>query len=446
MRTQRRREVRDGTFEEGLKSKRVTVGEAIECWLDAREGQVRTVRDDRTRMEMVASILGHDRALREVQAVHLLTLLNELRTRDSARGHSYAESTIINIWGNVATFFADMEQQGLVEQNPCKRLRRGQLPKKPKRSQIQRGYFPPAAVQALISDPTIPLYRRVGYALQVFTGMRFSEAAGIRWCDYYPDREPLGHIRLTQQWHDKQRAYTALKGKRGEPGPPRDIPVHPVLASMLDVWRKEGFPKYFLRPPRPEDPIVPSLRGPAQRRTLRNGLHRLKQDCGKLKVAPIGGVKSTVTQHELRNTFITLAIAGGASEPWVRRISHNSSGDVLAGYTVNDWDAMCRAVECIPVPLAPVGGSVTTAAPQGTANGHREATSAQATEDECERASLPGGRDPIAELGIDPEVLASILALLAEDAQSLGFQGENWRGGRDSNTSAGTVSIGTNRI
>jgi hypothetical protein len=42
-------------------------------------------------------------------------------------------------------------------------------------------------------------------------------------------------------------------------------------------------------------------------------------------------------------------MAGGAAESWVRRITHNASGDVLAGYQVNDWPAMCDAVRKIDV-------------------------------------------------------------------------------------------------
>jgi hypothetical protein len=46
---------------------------------------------------------------------------------------------------------------------------------------------------------------------------------------------------------------------------------------------------------------------------------------------------------------VTLAMAGGAAESWVRRITHNASGDVLAGYQVNDWPAMCDVVIRIKV-------------------------------------------------------------------------------------------------
>jgi hypothetical protein len=52
---------------------------------------------------------------------------------------------------------------------------------------------------------------------------------------------------------------------------------------------------------------------------------------------------------------VTLAIAGGAAESWVRRITHNASGDVLAGYQVNDWPAMCDAVTRIKVRRWPKG-------------------------------------------------------------------------------------------
>ena len=101
--------------------------------------------------------------------------------------------------------------------------------------------------------------------------------------------------------------------------------------------------------PTPSGRWVPSIRGPERHRTLRNGLERLKQDCELLDVRPMGGAKATVTQHECRNTFITLSQAGGGAPGWVRRITHNASGDVLAGYTNNDWGAMCEAVMAIPV-------------------------------------------------------------------------------------------------
>jgi hypothetical protein len=42
-------------------------------------------------------------------------------------------------------------------------------------------------------------------------------------------------------------------------------------------------------------------------------------------------------------------MAGGASESWVRRIAHNPRGDVLAGYQINHWPALCTTVERIKV-------------------------------------------------------------------------------------------------
>jgi integrase len=205
------------------------------------------------------------------------------------------------------------------------------MPKKPRRWESQRGAFSAAAVEALISDERIPPNRRTFSAILFLSGLRFSEAAGLRWQDYDPSWQPLAHIHLRHQWHDRKRCYAPLEGKGGEPGPPREIPVHPSLASMLAEWRLSGWPVFFGRTPRPSDIIVPSVRGPGHHRTLRNGLERLEQDCELLDVRPLGGAKPTVTQHECRNTFITLSQAGGAAEAWVRRISHNASGDVLAG-------------------------------------------------------------------------------------------------------------------
>jgi len=55
--------------------------------------------------------------------------------------------------------------------------------------------------------------------------------------------------------------------------------------------------------------------------------------------------------RECRNAFITLTIANDPPEARVHRITHNASGDVLSGYLVNDWRAMCDAVLRLPAAL-----------------------------------------------------------------------------------------------
>lgn len=334
---EREREVGEGAYEPGVRSKhKMTVTEFSEKWLDEREGEVLTIDDDRTRFALhILPVLGHMR-LEDVQPYHLVDFLGVLRRKVGPHERPLSKNTIRNVWANVVTFFADAEQRGLILRTPCAGVRKAQRPKKASRAETQGIAFTSEQVSSLISDQRIPEDRRVLYAMVFLMGERFGEAAGHRWKDNDPVRKPLGHMRLERQYEDRP-----LKGKRGEGGPPRDIPVHPTLAAMLAEWRASGFPKMFGRHPEPEDFIVPSRLGRC--RTLKHGARRLNEDCARV------GIAWKDATHVARRTFITLAMAGGAGEAWVKRITHNANGDVLTGYQVDHWGAMCAAVLCVKV-------------------------------------------------------------------------------------------------
>ena len=333
----RKREVNKGTHRPGKQSGRITVDSWGEEWLRGRHDVI-TVDDDRARLKKhVAPMIGKKR-VEDVESRDVLGVLNSVRRKKNRSGQPLSETTVKHVYTTMSTMFADALQEGIIFSNPCADLRRSQRPRRPKRAHTQRQYHTQEQLEALISDERIPWDRRVFYAFRYFTGTRPSEAIGVCWEDYDASVTPLGRIHLFRQWHTEKLTYTGLKGKRNEPGIPRDIPVHPTLASMLASWKIEGFPKFFGRFPRPEDPIVPSRRD--KHRSIRHSLRRFKEDCVRIGVPPL-------TQHESRNTFVTLAAAGGAPEAWIERITHNASGGVLSGYQVNDWQAMCDAVLCI---------------------------------------------------------------------------------------------------
>lgn len=345
LRAQRLREVREGTYTPGTSNvERITVREYAEQWLKTR-GDVITVDDDRTRLDQqILPVIG-DLRVGEVETKHILGLLEVWRTKVSARGTPFGKNTIRNFYGIVVTFFLDAEQQGLTLRNPCAGVRKSQRPQKAPRHEVQGIAFTPEQVSRLISDERTPADRRVLYALAFLTGTRFGETAGLRWRDYDPKREPLGHLRVERQYEDQP-----LKGKRGQGGPPRDVPVHPTLAVILAEWKLGGFPALLGRVAQPDDFIVPSREGRC--RSLRHSARKLAEDCARI------GIEWKESTHVARRTFITLSMAGGASEAWLRRITHNASGDVLAGYQVNDWSAMCSAVKCVAVERAPSAGRV----------------------------------------------------------------------------------------
>lgn len=148
---------------------------------------------------------------------------------------------------------------------------------------------------------------------------------------------PIALLGRDNQQYDGQ----PLKGTRGRPGPARDLPVHPALAAMLAEWKLGGFTDWVERKPRADDHLVPDHGGGVL--SLRKIAYWMEKDAERLRL-PL-----RQATHISRRTFITLAVAAGASPAWVDRITHNSSGDVLAGYTVNDWDAMCDVVKRLRV-------------------------------------------------------------------------------------------------
>jgi integrase len=338
---ERRREVAERTYAPGERAKgKTTVAEFSERWLKAREGEVITIDNDRTRFKLhILPEIGH-LCVADVDAARIVALLSALRSKRSERCNKpLSKNTIRNIYANVVTMFNDAEQQGFTLRNPCGGVRRAQRPLKAPRSETQGPSYSAEQVSRLISDERIPLDRRVLFALQFFTGTRHGEAAGLRWKHYDSSRKPLGHIRLAGQYDG-----LPLKGRRGQAGPARDIPVHTTLAAILAEWRLDGARALLGRRPEPEDFIVPFPDGTC--RSQSRSAYYLRSDCRRV------GIASKQTTHAARRTFVTLAIAGGAAESWVRRITHNASGDVLAGYQVNDWPAMCDAVKRINVTRA----------------------------------------------------------------------------------------------
>jgi integrase len=247
-----------------------------------------------------------------------------------------SKSTILNVFANVNTMFADADNAATRSAIRAQGFARHNA-QRSRCAETQGAVLTAEQLSLLISDQRIPRDRRTFYALEFLTGARFGEAAGFRWKDYDdPKREPLGHLRLERQYED-----LPLKGKRGQPGPARDVPVHVTLAAMLDEWRTEGFPAAHAHHPRPHDFIVPGKDGRC--RSHRACAYWIKRDCALM------GIDAKEATHVGRRTFITLAIANGAPEAWVKRITHNANGDVLSGYTVNDWPAMCDVVRRIPV-------------------------------------------------------------------------------------------------
>ncbi len=273
-----------------------TLREQYMTWLAGR-ADVKTLHDDRTRVETrilparlgTSGVFG-DMLVVDIETHHVSEWIAWLKRQTGARGRPLSDSYRTNVYANLASILGEAKRKGVVDRNACDGLQRHERPRKANRGRTARGYYTGDALGILLGDPATPLNRRVSYAIMALAGCRFGEAAGLRWGDYDQGLSPLGLLRVERQYDG-----APLKGSRGEPGPPRDVPVHPVLSTMLDEWRRIGFAQCFGRLPHRGDFLVPSLEGPERHRTVRNGLERLKEDCARLGIAPIKGARPTIT-------------------------------------------------------------------------------------------------------------------------------------------------------
>jgi hypothetical protein len=131
--------------------------------------------------------------------------------------------------------------------------------------------------------------------------------------------------------------HATTKSKR-----PREVPVHPALAQLLDAWRGKGCTEILGRTPEPDDLLIPS-----RERAMRSRHHtrnKLLEDLERLGLRSRRG-------HDLRRTFITLARADGARADLLEMISHAPRGDIINIYTSMPWANLCAEVAKLNIVL-----------------------------------------------------------------------------------------------
>ena len=219
----------------------------------------------------------------------------------------------------------------IVSHNPFNlRARRRELPKKRDADPTWRSksIYTRTEIAALITAESVADDRRVSYAVQYFAGLRPDEALSRRFADWEPDASPLGKLVV-----ETQRDGRELKTQA-----PRDVPVHPVLARILERWHTSGFELVYGRPPSPEDFITPS-RQDVSRPKSKKTWDRLKQDLKRLQLREEGRAR-----HAFRRSFISHAREDGAPRDLLEVITHAGRGDVFSGYTTFAWPVLCEAV------------------------------------------------------------------------------------------------------
>jgi integrase len=244
----------------------LTVAKYGERWLASREArELTSASEDKGRMRLyVKETPFGTMRVDQVRPRHVRDLIRTLRERTGEE--KLAPRTVRNVYGMLHTMFHDAVVDELIATNPCV-LHRGELPEKVDADPHWRSsaVFAREEVEALISDERIPEDRRVVYTILFLSGVRWGECAALRWKHYDADTQPLGRLRVGESYSVKLRRVKSVKTNV-----PREVPVHPLLAEVLEEWRDGGWQELMGREPTPEDLIVPAR--PVGQRSLDGGL------------------------------------------------------------------------------------------------------------------------------------------------------------------------------
>lgn len=314
----------------------ITIRAYADRWLKDREERgVESTADDRARMKHALRHIG-DMVVSEVRPRHLVRMVRDLEKT------ALAPRSVLHVYGVVRTMFAAAVMEELITTTPAVlSQKRGELPKKRDKDSAWRAtaVFSHAEIERLISDPRIPERRRVLYAIEFLCGVRANEVTPRRWSDLDLQLRPLGCLTVATSYNLKQKR----ERKTTKTEVTRRIPIHPTLARVLAQWRLSGWAALYGRAPTEADYIVPGgkvgrakFADPERRASSTSSLKRLHEDLELL------GLRKR-RQHDARRTFISLALADGASKDLLMWVTH-TPGDQMDAYTTPPWSALCREV------------------------------------------------------------------------------------------------------
>jgi len=327
-----------------------TVLEYTREWIKTQ--RYTTVLDDHRRIEfyLPRAELGA-MPINEVRPKHIAAFVRWLRDQPSSLGGTLAARTVRNIYSVVRRAFEAAVIEELVPSSPC-RLPRGFAPTIIDKHPEKRSgwHFTREEVVTLLSDERLPVYRRVLYGVLLLSGCRIGEVAALRWRIWQKDLRPLGKLLVHRSIERNTRAEKGTKT-----AVPREVPVHPVLAALLDGWQRSGFEAWFGRKPTDDDLILPS---PKELTLNERTVHkRLQADCVAL------GFRGRRI-HDTRRTFISLARDDGARGEILRLVTHGpSKSSMIDVYSSLAWETICAEVQKLRIELP------TSPTPPGFATG-----------------------------------------------------------------------------
>ena len=279
-----------------------TLTQYVASWLDGLQGlvQLGTVEAYAGRLRRhVVPRLG-ERRLDEVGVDDIVSLIGDLRKQ------GYSGTTIVAVLTPLSRIFGHAVRRGLIEVNPVSKLDRSE---RPRVSRQDRPVLNREEIGRLLE--VAPRRYRTLLATAILSGLRQSELLGLHWRDVDFENE-LIHVRTAL---DRHRRDVPPKTERAV----RDVVLMPALARALSQHKGNSA---FNRP----DDYVFTTRVGTPEHAAHIGVRALRPALERASLQP-------VRWHDLRHTFASLLIAGGANITFVsRQLGHTSSQITLGIY------------------------------------------------------------------------------------------------------------------
>lgn len=273
--------------------------------------------------------------LRALAASDVVAWIERLKRTPSRQGGMLAARSVRRPVEILHRALRAAKAAGLIVADAMEALPPGALPaKRDKVPGARRGWrYDPDEVGALLTDPRVPVDRRVFYALAFGTGGRGGELGALRWSDWERAAAPLTRLVIARAVSMRARVLTEHATKTGAV---KEVPVHPTLAAILAAWWSDGWRAFYGRAPTMSDPIVPFDDG--RQRWPHKAWRQLQKDCRTIGIRPR-------KLHGTRHTTIRLARDAGADREAMRTITHAApSTDAFDGYDSPSWERLCREV------------------------------------------------------------------------------------------------------
>ena len=222
---------------------------------------------------------------------------------------------------------------------PCKLIERSPLPigfLPTVRAQKITAYLYPDEDTKLMACEAVPRLHRLLYGLLAREGLRLGEALSLRWKDIDLDR---GVIALDENKTDDPRAWALSPG---------------VATALARFEPRDVNPKAL---------VFAGIEANRAAETFREHLKAAGVKRGEL--FEDSKTRRQIRLHDLRATFVTLALANGRSESWVSdRTGHRSS------VMINHYKRQARQAQELGFPaLVPLEKAMNLAHPVGPQGG-----------------------------------------------------------------------------